>query len=165
MEPYKLKEIRRFEIGLCSSLIILLVVGLAFFTGDWLAKIFMAVPVIASGFWLFYSWQGYRWLKKQAKVYYALVIDENGMQLGYDNGDVVLSWDDISGVRFLRKKEDGVQLGLLVVKHKNGEEVTFNLCRHAPINYFRIRRAIRYFSKREDIVLESSNLLLMWLRT
>ena len=96
---------------------------------------------------------------------YALVIAENGMLLGYDNGDVVLSWDDISGVRFLRKKEDGVQLGLLVVNHKDGKELIFNLCRHAPINYFRIRRAIRYFSKREDIILESSNLLMMWMRT
>ena len=94
-----------------------------------------------------------------------LFIDENGIQLGYDNGDVVLPWNDISGIRFLRKKEDGVRLGLLVVNHKNGEEVTFNLCRHAPINYFRIRRAIKYFSRREDIVMKSSNLLLMWLRT
>ena len=165
MEPYKLKEIRRYEIGLCTSLPSLLVFGFAFFAGDWIAKIFFAILCIAPGFWLFYSWQGYRWLKKQTNVCYALVIDENGMLLGYDNGDVVLSWDKISGVRFLRKKvEDGGRLGVLVVIEKDGEEVIFNLDRHAPINFFRIRRAIRYFSKREDIVMESSNLLLMWMR-
>ena len=142
----------------------LLVLGLIFFVGDWIAKIAMAILCIAPGFWLVYSWKGYRCFKKQTNVYYALVIDENGMQMGYDNGDVVLSWDKISGVRFLRKKEDGVCLALLVVEPKDGEEVIFNLGRHAPINYFRIRRAIRYFSRREDIVLESSNLLLMWFR-
>jgi len=165
MEPYKLKETRRFVIGICQSLIGLVVWGLVIFTADWIVKIIMAILFIFYAYWLFYSWKGYRCFKKQTKVYYALVIDENGMQLGYDNGDVVLSWDDISGVRFLRKKEDGVQLGLLVVNHKDGKELIFNLCRHAPINYFRIRRAIRYFSKREDIILESSNLLLMWMRT
>ena len=165
MEPYKLKEIRRYEIGLCTSLPSLLVFGFAFFAGDWIAKIFFAILCIAPGFWLFYSWQGYRWLKKQTNVCYALVIDENGMLLGYDNGDVILSWDKISGVRFLRKKvEDGGRLGVLVVIEKDGEEVIFNLDRHAPINFFRIRRAIRYFSKREDIVMESSNLLWMWFR-
>ena len=165
MEPYKLKETRRFVIGMCQSLPVLVVLGLVIFTADWIVKIIMAILFIFYAYWLFYSWKGYRCFKKQTKVYYALVIDENGMQLGYDNGDVVLSWDDISGVRFLRKKEDGVQLGLLVVNHKDGKELIFNLCRHAPINYFRIRRAIRYFSKREDIILESSNLLLMWMRT
>ena len=164
MEPYKLKEIRRFKIGLCQSLVSLLVLGLVFWAGDWIVKIMMAILCIAPGFWLVYSWKGYRCFKKQTNVFYALVIDENGMQMGYDNGDVVLPWDKISGVRFLRKKEDGVRLALLVVKHKNGEEVIFNLGRHAPINYFRIRRAIRCFSKREDIVMESSNLLLMWMR-
>ena len=133
MEPYKLKEIRRYEIGLCTSLISLSVIGLAFFTGDWIAKIFMAIPFIGFGFWLFYSWQGYRWLKKQTNVCYALVIDENGMLLGYDNGDVILSWDKISGVRFLRKKEDGVCLALLVVEPKDGEEVIFNLGRQKRI--------------------------------
>ena len=164
MEPYKLKETRRFVIGIYQSLFILLGFGLMIFTGDWIVKIVMAILCILPAFWLVYSWKGYKCFKEQTKVDYALVIDENGMQLAYDNGDVVLSWDDISGVRFLRKKEDGVNLGLLVVKHKNGEEVIFNLCRHAPINYFRIRRAIRCFSKREDIVMESSNLLVMWLR-
>ena len=126
MEPYKLKEIRRFKIGLCQSVTSLLVLGLIFFVGDWIAKIAMAVLCIAPGFWLFYSWQGYRWLKKQTNVCYALVIDENGMQMGYDNGDVVLSWDKISGVRFLRKKvEDGGRLGVLVVIQKDGEEVIY----------------------------------------
>ena len=101
----------------------------------------MAVLCIAPGFWLAYSWQGYRWLRKQANVCYALVIDENGMQMGYDNGDVVLSWDKISGVRFLRKKvEDGGRLGVLVVIQKDGEEVIFNLGRHAPINYLGVRK-------------------------
>ena len=165
MAPYKLKEIRRYEIGLCTSLPSLLVFGFAFFAGDWIAKIFFAILCIAPGFWLVYCWKGYKCFKKQTNVYYALVIDENGMQMGYDNGDVVLSWDKISGVRFLRKKvEDGGRLGVLVVIEKDGEEVIFNLDRHAPINFFRIRRAIRYFSKREDIVMESSNLLLMWFR-
>ena len=165
MEPYKLKEIRRFKIGLCQSLVSLLVIGLVFFVGDWIAKIAMAIPCIASVFWLVYCWKGYKCFKKQTNVFYALVIDENGMQMGYDNGDVVLSWDKISGVRFLKKKvEDGGRLGVLVVIQKDGEEVIFNLGRHAPINYFRIRRAIWYFSRREDIVLESSNLLLMWFR-
>ena len=165
MEPYKLKEIRRFKIGLCQSITSLLVWGLVIFTADWIVKIIMAILFIFHAYWLFYSWKGYRCFKKQTKVYYALVIDENGMQLGYDNGDVVLSWDDISGVRFLRKKvEDGGRLGVLVVILKDGEEVIFNLGRHAPINYFRIRRAIWYFSRREDIVMESSNLLLMWMR-
>ena len=165
MAPYKLKEIRRFKIGLCQSITSLLVLGLIFFVGDWIAKIAMAILCIAPGFWLVYSWKGYRCFKKQTNVYYALVIDENGMQMGYDNGDVVLSWDKISGVRFLRKKvEDGGRLAVLVVIQKDGDEVIFNLGRHAPINYFRIRRAIWYFSKREDIVLESSNLLLMWFR-
>ena len=79
MEPYKLKEIRRYEIGLCTSLPSLLVFGWVFWAGDWIVKIMMAIPCIASGFWLFYSWQGYRWLKKQTNVCYALVIDENGM--------------------------------------------------------------------------------------
>ena len=165
MEPYKLKEIWRFEVGLCQSLASLLVLGLVFWAGDWIVKIMMAIPCIASGFWLVYCWKGYKCFKKQTNVFYALVIDENGMQMGYDNGDVVLSWDKISGVRFLRKKvEDGGRLGVLVVIQKDGEEVIFNLGRHAPINYFRIRRAIRYFSRREDIVMESSNLLVMWLR-
>jgi hypothetical protein len=165
MEPYKLKEIRRFVIGIYQSLFSLLALGLIFFTSGWIVKIIMAILCIVSAFWFVYSWKSYKCLKEQTKVYYALIIDENGIQLGYDNGDVVLPWNDISGIRFLRKKEDGVRLGLLVVNHKNGEEVIFNLCRHAPINYFRIRRAIRYFSRREDIVMKSSNLLLMWLRT
>ena len=165
MAPYKLKEIRRFKIGLCQSITSLLVLGLVFWAGDWIVKIMMAILCIAPGFWLVYCWKGYKCFKKQTNVFYALVIDENGMQMGYDNGDVVLSWDKISGVRFLRKKvEDGGRLGVLVVIQKDGEEVIFNLGRHAPINYFRIRRAIRYFSKREDIVMESSNLLVMWLR-
>ena len=165
MEPYKLKETRRFVIGICQSLIGLVIFGVIFFSAGWIVKIVMAILCILPAYWLVYSWKAYKCLKAQTEVYYALVIDENGMQMAYYNGDVVLSWDDISGVRFLRKKENGVQLGLLVVNQKNGEEVIFNLCRHAPINYFRIRRAIRYFSRREDIILESSNLLLMCLRS
>ena len=55
MAPYKLKEIRRYEIGLCTSLPSLLVFGFAFFAGDWIAKIFFAILCIAPGFWLFYS--------------------------------------------------------------------------------------------------------------
>lgn len=137
MAPYKLKEIRRFKIGLCQSITSLLVLGLIFFVGDWIAKIAMAVLCIAPGFWLAYSWQGYRWLRKQTNECYALVIDENGMQMGYDNGDVVLSWDKISGVRFLRKKvEDGGRLGVLVVIQKDGEEVIFNLGRLRLLTIF-----------------------------
>jgi hypothetical protein len=53
MEPYKLKEIRRYEIGLCTSLPSLLVFGFAFFAGDWIAKIFLLFYVLLLVFGFF----------------------------------------------------------------------------------------------------------------
>ena len=107
-------------------------------------------------------WDEYIKFKREGFDYDALVISENGVEFGDENEVTNIAWEDISEIFIQRKgylKNVWAALGFCL---RDGEKCIFSLEDYLPgVNIFRIRKALRYFSNRKDIITQSCNLWLL----
>lgn len=107
-------------------------------------------------------WDEYIKFKREGIDYDALVISENGVEFGDENEVTNIAWEDISEIFIQRKGYSRNIWADLVFCLRDGEKCIFSLEDYMPgVNIFRIRKALRYFSNRKDIITQSCNLWLL----
>ena len=120
----------------------------------------VAVPFYA---WFIYTLQRYIEFKRDRADYEALVISENGIKYKNEKETVCIAWDDISEIVIRKAGESRWVWAELDFFLYNNRKKTFSLEPYMrTINIYRLRKAIRFFGKREDIVATKYRLWLIF---